>query len=185
MLSWSLVKRRIVVPLLALALAAGGAACTDDDGADPAPTTTAPTTTAPTPTDEEQLQQLSEDWFEASRAVYLGDEQVDSASEFLTGSYLENFEEQASEFLGSGNVARADDRSDQMVETVEVDGSEATVVECVVDADAVIDEASGDVVDDDVAAYRYRSTAMRTDDGWRYSDRETIDEEIGATECDE
>ncbi|WCO68300.1 hypothetical protein PO878_06110 [Iamia majanohamensis] len=176
-------KRLLVVPLLALALAAG-AACTDDEAADPAPTTTAPTTTAPTPTDEEQLEQLSEDWFEASRAIYLGDEQVESASEFLTGSYLENFEEQASDFLGSGSVARADDRSDQMVETVEVDGSEATVVECVVDADAVIDEASGDVVDDDVAAYRYRSTAMRTDRGWRYSDRETIDEEIGVTQCD-
>ncbi len=66
MLSWTIVKR-ILAPTLVLALATGGSACTGDDSSDPPPTTTSPKTTTTTPSDEAQLEQLADDWFDTRR----------------------------------------------------------------------------------------------------------------------
>lgn len=182
MLSWFLVKR-LVLPVVAVTLVAGGAACADDDSADPAPTTTAPTTTAPTSTDEEQLEQLAEGWFTQIQAIYTGNADVDTASDFVTGAYLTEFTEQVADFENSGRRLKPDPGSAQTIESIEIaSGDGAEIIECVVDADKLLD-SSGSVINDDTTAFRYSTTAQMTSKGWRLTSRTTTDRFDGASSC--
>ena len=93
MLSWRPVIKLLAPTLAASVLVVGAAACTDDDP-DPAPTptTTEPstttTTTEPAPTDEEAIEQLIVDWFEATRQIGFGDADVETAGDYLVDPYL-------------------------------------------------------------------------------------------------
>ncbi len=182
MLSWSLVKR-ILAPALSLALVTAGTACSDDDTADPPP----PTTTAPKKTDRQQLEELAEGWFEAARAIGIESEPASKADDYLTNGYLDRFQREIERRSEQGVAVTPDpqDRSSNLVESVMVTGDQGIVVQCIVDADQLVRSADQSVIDDSVAAKRFRTDAVRTTSGWRFESRSAVEEWEGQTQCDE
>lgn len=171
----------LVSSCLALAVVACGGG--DDDDARPQPTTTAPETTqSQEEQDEAALRQLAEDWYGFVEDVYLGREDVSVADAYIAEPYLSGFVEQVEQFAQDGHQIELSDRSSHEVRSVEVDGDQAVVVECVIDADVLLD-ANGSVLNDEIQANLYSTAAVKGPDGWRLSERETVVEEDGAAAC--
>lgn len=182
------------------------AACGDDpdDKATPVPTTTQPktTTTEPTTTepratetsetepaensDEEQLRQLTEDWFQAARLIFAEESPVEAASNFISGAYLSGFTAEAQRRSVEGLAIRLDDAgvSSIVVERIELSGGVGTITQCDVDADALFRKSNGETLDDSVVAKRFRSRAEISDNGWRLVERIKVMEWEGNTECE-
>lgn len=186
MLSWLIMKRLVLISL-AVTLVTAGASCTDDDTADPPPpTTTSPATTAEELTDEEQIEQLAIEWFTVIREITSRDGPSSLADGYLAGEYLNGFKQGIEERIRSGQVVRLDEsgRTSNEIESISVGGDTGTVVQCIVDGDSLVDEVTGEVLDDSVTARRYATEATRTSDGWRFSSRTRIGEWKGQTQCD-
>ncbi|MGI8938038.1 MAG: hypothetical protein ACR2JF_07480 [Iamia sp.] len=174
--------KRILVPALAFTVVATGAACGSEDSADPPP----PTTTSPTAADEEALRDLAEGWFEASRRIGIDGESPSLADQYLTAEYLTGFKDEIARRDSAGEAVVGDPqgRSSNFVESIEVSGDEAQIVQCIVDADVLIRAADGSSLDDSVSAKRFESQAVETPSGWRFTSRSTVDEWEDQTECD-
>jgi hypothetical protein len=163
--------------------------CADDAPEEPRsqPTTTAPstttTTTSPAQADEAALRQLAEDWYRELGARFEAGASTDGADRYLMDPYLTQFEQQVQDFLDSGNQTEISERSDQTIESVEVEGDSGVVVECVVNAN-ILRGPDGDVINDEVAARRIETVARRGSDGWRLSERRIL-EELEEAECDQ
>lgn len=183
-------SRRLSTPLVAFGaslalLVSTAASCGgDDDPSDrPQPTTTAiPTTQSQEQEDEQSLRQLASDWFEEVRQVYMRGTGTEGLAAFAEEPYLSGVIGQIEEFRATGNMAQESDETRHEVVSVDVDGSEAVLVECVVDADVVI-AASGEVVNDDVQANLYETEARKVDEGWRLTGRKTLREVDGSDQC--
>lgn len=165
------------------------AACGDDGGTDPdrpQPTTTNPTTTqSPTETDEQSLRQLAQDWYEASQQAYLDDGyDLQQVSQFLTDPYLSEFVGRVEAYRAEGNQSRSGEASRQVIEQVTVDGDEATVAECIVDGEVLLNSEGG-VLNDSVVTSRVRTSARRTADGWRFVERELLGDDQEGDACGE
>ncbi len=65
------------------------------------------------------------------------------------------------------------------------DGDLAVVDECQVNDIVVMVEATGEVVDDRVGVRRLQWTLQRYDGVWRATDAQVLDEQIGATSCND
>jgi len=179
MLSRSRLWALLLVSWVVVATSCGG----DDTEARPRPTTTAPATTQSQDADDEQaLRQLAEDWYEASDAIYQHRAEPESASSYLVDPYLSAYVARATEVLESGQISRSSDRSRLEVLAVSLDGDEASVTQCVIDADVLVD-ADGEVVDGGVYANLLESEAVRTSAGWRFRDRKVLAEEEGSERC--
>lgn len=169
-----------------LLLAAASCGDDGDDSANPgSPTTTAPATTTTLTQeeqDEEALRQLAEDWDETNHAIHLRDESVDAAERYLAGDYLENYRQDVQAFLDRGQVVEPDEQTGTTVEIVVVEGDRGEVIECLVDADLLVD-ADGNVVNDDVSATRLRTEAERSDGEWRFIARSTVEIFEGDVQC--
>lgn len=175
--------------LFCTALALAAASCSDDDDPTrPQPTTTAPDTTQPQPeteTDEQALQALAEDWFEIAPSLLQPEGDLALAAEYLVDPYLGEVEAQAEEYRSQGVEVQVSDRSGQEIESLQIEGDTAVIVECVVDGDLLVDSDSGEVLNDSVAAIRTSTKAVATDQGWRLSERTTTDEFEGQDTCAE
>lgn len=172
--------------VLAAAVLLSAATCSDDPEPPPrpAPTTTAPATTqSRAEADEAALRKLADDWFEVAEDLYREQGSGRDASEFLVDPYLEAFTSRLEAFQASGNSSIADPRSAHEVGEVVIAGDTATIEECIVDADAVVD-ATGTTVNDEVATVRYTTTAVRTEDGWRFSERVELSERMDVETCE-
>jgi len=176
-----MISRAAAVAVTVLLLTAG--ACGGDD--DSAPTTTAdPTTTAPSTepttteplTDEEAITQLEEDWWQALREMSAGERDVEDASQYLGGDYLELFLEERSG--DPGNLILSDSSSIQVGHVV-IDDLQGTVDLCIVDADFV---PAGD---ETVWTRRFRDTVDAASGDWRIVRRERIGEAVEGMSCDE
>lgn len=168
-----------------------GASCGGSDGDDGADDPDPPTTTAPETTttltqeeqDEEALRQLAQDWFEAAPGIYSGSDEISLADEFVIDPYREQVADDVERRRADGTTIEVNDASSNEVLGVEVTGDEATIRQCIVDADILVD-ADGDVVDDSVVTLTIESSARRTPDGWRFFEREAIDQVEGEASCD-
>lgn len=180
--------KRLFASALVLCLTATGASCgSDEERSDPpTPTTTSPATTEPELTDEEQLEDLADGWFEASDRIYDDETDVSIAASFVIDGYLERYKERYADFKARGYASRPDPlgRSMNIIESVTASGDAGTVVSCVTDGEHVILEATGEVVNDAVSSTRYETSATRTGDGWRFTDREQLNRYEGQTQCD-
>lgn len=183
-------RRHPGVALLCVALVVGTVlGCGDDDPPAP-PTTTAPSSSSTTPSstapattagpedDEAALRRLAEEWFEVARQLYAGDSDTDQIAIYLVARYLDGFATQLEAFRMSGRKAELSQLSQHVVESLSIDGDSASLVECVVDADLLIDE-DGNVLNNDATKKRYETTATRTESGWRLSDRIKVAESDG------
>lgn len=185
-------RRRAGPVLLCAVLAVGlSPACSDDEpsSADP-PTTTAPTTTtappttlSPTEQDEQALHQLAEEWYESTDEIYANEAEPQSAEQFIVGDYLSGFINQVRDFREAGYSVRPSPTTEHVVESVTVVGDTGSVHECVVDADIVIGP-DGRVLNDLVVTKRYATSAIRTEEGWRFTERSTRSEQEGRAQCD-
>lgn len=155
-------------------------ACGDgEDDADPQPTTTSPSTTqSPEEADEQALRQLAEDWDGAITEIYLEEASEASADQYLAEPYLTEFQAQLEDFRATGNQIEVTDRSGHQIESVDVEADAAAVIECVIDGDILRDQ-EGTVLNDAVEVKRYSTSAQRTAEGWRFTDRTTLPTEEG------
>lgn len=175
----------LLVAFCAALVLAGACGGDDEPDADRQPTTTAPSTTAsPEAADEAALRQLAEDWYEAVEAIYVGDREPEAAADYISDPYLSGFTEQVDQFKRSGRQAQITGESSHEIRSIIVEGDEATLIECVIDADVLLD-ADGSVLNDVVQANLYSTDAQRVDGGWRLTERETLAEEDGETSCPE
>jgi hypothetical protein len=173
--------------LFCAALALAGASCGGgDDDPETQPTTTQLSTTTTTQSQEEEdeqaLRQLAEDWTDAIRAIYYEGEDVALAADYAAGEYLEAFEGDVEAFAQSGNSARPDERTNTDIESVEVSGDSAEVTQCTVDFDVLLGPG-GEVLNDDVVARRFVTTADRGSDGWRFTARDELEVWEGSESC--
>lgn len=157
--------------------------------AGPAPTTTAPSSTLGPEEegDEQALTRLAEGWFEAIRRIFIDGEDLATAEQYVAGEYLEVFRQQVVDQAERGQRSERDpeDRTRTTVEDVSITGDEATVTECVINADVLVDGESGVVIDDSVGVRRYRTVAERTDAGWRFVQRTSVPIEEDDDSCPE
>lgn len=186
-----IVRRAPTVRLLLVLVlvAATLVACRDEGRQAPPPTTTEPRTTttlSQEQQDEQALRQLADDWFEAVRRILTREAQVDLAEGFLTDRYLSTFRDQMADLEASGQSVEADPagRSTNTTKSVVIDGDDAELIECIIDGDLLMD-ANGNVLNGEVTARTVRTTAVRTADGWRFSDRTGITEHVGSSVCTE
>jgi hypothetical protein len=164
---------------LVLAACGGG----DADDADPQPTTTSPSTTqSPDEADEQALRQLAEDWYGFIGNAYANEADLDALSEYLVDPYLTQFRDQISDHQAAGNTTDRSSQSSHDVESLSIDGERAEVIECVVDADVLLGP-QGEILNDEVNAQRVTTTAIRTADGWRFTERDLTGEWEGETQC--
>jgi hypothetical protein len=171
----------LVSSCLALALAACGGG--DDDDTRPQPTTTAPETTqSQEEQDEAALRQLAEDWYEFVSDAYRTASDSGDADRYLTDPYLSDYESSIAEHVASGNSSESSEDSGHEIRSIEVAGAEASIEECIVDAD-VLRGPDGGVLNDEVVAQLVRTSASLTGEGWRLSDRQLVSEQEGAVEC--
>lgn len=180
--------RRTTCALIGVALLVAG--CTGDDPADDAqPTTTqTPTTSEATTTtalsDEAQLRQLVSDWSQAAPRIFGEGGDVSEAGAYLAGQYLQQIGDQFDDYKSRGVLVRGSDRSQAEIESIEVSDDAASLVECITDADVLVDGATGELLDDDVSTYRTHTSAVRTERGWRLSVREVQATFEGEASCD-
>jgi hypothetical protein len=175
--------------LFCTALALAAASCSDDDDPTrPQPTTTAPDTTQPQPeteTDEQALEALAEDWYEASREAYRNAEfDLATVERYLVDPYLSAFVAAVEDYRAQGQTSRPGEASRHVIGEVAVDDESGFVEECIVDAEVLLDEV-GAVVNDEIVTSRTRTSAVMTSSGWRFSDREVLGDEEGGDQCDE
>lgn len=184
-------RRRIVLPLVCLlAFAVGGlGGCGDDDPApgatatSPPPTTTAPATTlSQADQDEAALRQLTHDWYETVQSIYVDQSDPELAEEFITGEYLSNFLEDVEARRAAGMTSRRGQNSREAVTGLVIDGDAASIDTCNVDANVLLD-ADGEVVNDEVATFRFTTSAERTEDGWIFTKRIRHDEPEDGAQC--
>ena len=167
-----------VALLLAVVAACGGS---DDEADPPVPTTTAPATTSAA-TDEDQLRQLAVEWGETVEAVSRGEADADQARDYIEGDYLDGFLQRDASY--EGQVAIADARSEYLIESVQVHGDRGSVTECVVNADVLTVEATGEILNDEVNARRHELSAIRRGGGWRFTGIEQLGEWEDSIQCD-
>lgn len=179
-------SRQLSVYLVVFCLALAACGGDGDDDADPQPTTTSPSTTqSPEAQDEQSLRQLAEDWYEVSRQAYLEDGfDLTEIEGYLADPYLEGFVAQVEAYRADGKQSQRGEASRHVVEGLQVDGDAATVTECIVDGEVLLD-ADGEVLNDSVMTTRVRTEAVRTDGGWRFKDREVVDDEQEGDACAE
>jgi hypothetical protein len=181
-------SRQLSALLVVLGLALAACGGDDDKDADPQPTTTSPSTEATTTTespeaaDEQALRHLAEDWYEASDAIYQGEAEPESAADYLIDPYLAAFVARARDVLAAGQISEPNEESRLEVKAIEIEGNDARVVECVIDAD-VLSGPDGAVVNDDLVASLFETEAVREAGGWKFADRRTLAEVPGSTEC--
>lgn len=179
------------VVLLCVALVVGPMmGCGDDDDTPASPTTTAPSSSSTTPSstapvttaspddDETALRHLAEEWFEVARRLYAGDNDTDQIALYLVARYLDGFITQLENFRASDRRAELSRLSDHAIESISIVGDSASLVECVLDADLLLDE-DGNVLNDDATKKQYETIAMKTRSGWRLSDRIKLAETDG------
>jgi hypothetical protein len=171
----------LVVFCLTLSACGGGG---EDDDADPQPTTTSPSTTQSQEEEDEQaLRQLAEDWYEHSDRIYQHRAEPESASDYLLDPYLADYVARATDVVDAGQISEPGAESTAEVLDVSIEGDTATVVECAVDAD-VLRASDGAVVNDEVVTLKLETDAIRTPEGWRFTERRTLEEMPGSGECD-
>ncbi len=164
-----------------LAFAACGG---DDEDARPQPTTTSPSTTQSQQQEDEQaLRHLAEDWYETYSEIFQSQGDGAVAVEFLMDPYLAQFQAQLEDLRESGNETVRNNQSRQIVEQITVDGDRAVVTECVVNAN-VLKSSDGQVINDEVTVRRLETRAVRTEEGWRFTERSVLQELEGESECD-
>jgi len=144
-----------------------------------------PATTSPSTSDaeiEEAFREAVDAEWEASK---VSDPYLDALARTHAGPIRQRIRDRliGRRLLGQVAVRPEGSRSSTTVESVEVDGDTAVVVDCTVDDAVVRDKTSGRVVNDKVVTQRRRNT-LRNDAGhWKITDRTNETEQEGVTGC--
>lgn len=176
--------RAVLVAPLLLIFAVAGPACSDDEPesptagdtlpdtttTEPAPTTTAPTTTTP-PTPEEEVKAAYLDIIESSFRR-LEDPTLDdpTVEQNHIGSNRDTVLAELKSVIESEQVAKFPGSKAPAPEIIslELESPErATVRSCLIDNTQLIDEASGDVVNDVVSSNLEDATLVKTNGTWK------------------
>lgn len=191
-------RRRPLVPatraLAVLALAAAACSGGDDDtGSTRAATTTTATTTStattlsPTAQAEAEIQDVVALWYDLRVSAVLNGEINPAQAETLVETpVVEALQRGLSSNNESGiRVVPPDPNiSSSEVLSVEVTGAWATAIECEVDGQIQIDEATQEVINGEVVTYIRRLSLIETDSSWRISAVAIDSEHPGAQQCD-
>ncbi len=69
------------------------------------------------------------------------------------------------------------------IESIEIAGDNATVVDCSVDDSLLIDTTSGVVLNDEIATYRFQLTLSSSSGSWKTTSIQTLQEWDGEDGC--
>lgn len=159
-------------------------ACGGDDAADGAgpPSTAVDPTTQPGDLNEQVVRRMAQGWYETLRQISYEGVAIEMSRVYIDDAYRAALEEELEDIRSSGETVRLSEKSSMTIESVEIDDRDAVVIECVEDADEVLDE-DGDVIDDDVEVRRFSTESYRGNRGWLFVSRTELPATDGAEEC--
>jgi len=158
----------------------------------PVPTATTPdgsgpATTEPATTAEQEVIDSYVAYWDARFAANSGTPNPDDPAlrEHATGEQLDAVMAETRSNLEQGLAFRAAEEPHdvQAVTVVELDGDQAVVQECVVSDGVIVERATGEVVNDDVATHNVRGELQRVDGVWKVSGARLIQEWEGVAGC--
>jgi len=174
--------------LAILAVMAITTACGNNGGDDDGTGTT--TRSRPTPTtmsaDEAAVRKVAEEWNrEAIRLAVTPDPDDPALERYLTGALLRQFKTVQIQRLKDGLTSRAspENRAAARIISVEVDGNQAELQECIIDDRLLVRRATGEVLDDSVSTSRLRTVLSRDGGSWKLARSEEVARWEGVAGC--